>query len=140
LLNERLGRVHFVLTLIGAYAIFVPMHVQGLMGHPRRYYDASSYTYLADALPLHQIITWAAVLTAGAQLLFVANLIWGGRRGPRPGANPWQATTLEWTTASPPPPENFDSQPVVHHPAYEYGVPGAPRDYVMQNDPPEVRP
>src|SRR5262249_10636852 len=43
LMSERLGRVHFVLTLVGVYAIFVPMHVQGLMGHPRRYYDATAY-------------------------------------------------------------------------------------------------
>jgi cytochrome c oxidase subunit 1 len=98
MLHEPLGRLHFVLTLIGVYAMFVPMHVQGLMGHPRRYYDSTAYEFLAAAQPLHRLITWAAFATAIAQLLFLINVAWSLRRGPRAPANPWDATTLEWTS------------------------------------------
>jgi cytochrome c oxidase subunit 1 len=140
MLHEPLGRLHFVLTLIGVYAMFVPMHVQGLMGHPRRYYDSTAYEFLAAAQPLHRLITWAAFATAIAQLLFLFNVAWSLRRGPRAPANPWDATTLEWTAASPPPYENFATLPVVHHGPYEYSVPGAKRDFIMQTDPPGAAP
>jgi len=56
-------------------------------------------------------------------------------KGERAGENPWEATTLEWNTSSPPPHDNFAGVlPVVHHGPYEFAVPGAPRDYVMQTD------
>jgi cytochrome c oxidase subunit 1 len=136
MLDERLGKLHFVLTLVGVYLVFTPMHAQGLMGHPRRYYDSTTYEFLTAAQPLHRLITVAALATAAAQLLFFANLLWSGKRGRRAVANPWEATTLEWTTASPPPYENFAELPVVFHGPYEYSVPGMARDHVMQNDPP----
>ena len=63
------------------------------------------------------------------------NLLWTWTRGRKAPDNPWESTTLEWATTSPPPYENFAEDPVVHHGPYEYSVPGAPRDYVMQNDP-----
>jgi cytochrome c oxidase subunit 1 len=140
MLNDTLGRIHCVATLAGVYAIFVPMHLQGMMGHPRRYYDASIYTSLQTSQGLHGFITWAAVATAAVQLVFLCNLVWSLRRGAVAPANPWQATTLEWTTASPPPHENFTDDPVVHHPAYAYGVPGAASEFVMQTDPPAALP
>ena len=53
--------------------------------------------------------------------------------------NPWNSTTLEWTIPSPPPFDNFAGvHPVVNHGPYEYSVPGAPQDFIMQTDPPEV--
>jgi len=140
MLNDTLGRIHCLATLVGVYAIFVPMHLQGMMGHPRRYYDASIYTSLQTSQGLHGFITWAAVATAAVQLVFLWNLVWSLRRGAVAPANPWQATTLEWTTASPPPHENFADDPVVHHPAYAYGVPGAASEFVMQTDPPAALP
>src|SRR5678815_2250512 len=88
MLHEPLGRLHFVLTLIGVYAMFVPMHVQGLMGHPRRYYDSTAYEFLAAAQPLHRLITGAAFATAIAQLLFLTNVAWSLRRVPRVGGRP----------------------------------------------------
>jgi cytochrome c oxidase subunit 1 len=140
LLDETLGKLHFVLTLVGVYAIFVPMHLQGVIGHPRRYYDASSYTSLAPAQAMHSFITWAAILTAAAQLLFVVNVVRSLRRGAPAGDNPWEATTLEWTVPSPPPHANFARDPIVHHPAYAYAVPGAGRGFIMQTDPPDALP
>jgi cytochrome c oxidase subunit 1 len=57
-------------------------------------------------------------------------------KGPKAAANPWNCTTLEWTVPSPPPHDNFGGVlPVVLHGAYEYSVPGAPRDFIMQTEP-----
>ena len=75
-------------------------------------------------------------MTIAAQFIFVINLFWSMFKGPKASDNPWEATTLEWTTATPPPHDNFGGKtPVVYHGPYEYSVPGAPKDYVMQTDP-----
>ncbi|MGH7208413.1 MAG: cytochrome c oxidase subunit I, partial [Nitrospiraceae bacterium] len=85
----------------------------------------------------HVLITWAAIITALAQFIFLLNFFWSLFKGKKASDNPWEATTLEWIIPSPPPHDNFAGKiPVVHHGPYEYGVPGAPRDFVMQNDPP----
>jgi cytochrome c oxidase subunit 1 len=81
-------------------------------------------------------MTYAAIITIAAQFIFVINLFWSMFKGPKASDNPWEATTLEWTTTTPPPHDNFGGKtPVVNHGPYEYGVPGAARDYVMQTDP-----
>ena len=60
------------------------------------------------------------------------------KKGAIASANPWHATSLEWSIPSPPPFDNFAGvHPVVHHGPYEYAVPGAPKDFTMQTDPPE---
>ncbi|MFQ5718888.1 MAG: cbb3-type cytochrome c oxidase subunit I [Acidobacteriota bacterium] len=141
MMNETLSRIHFFITLVGVYAIFMPMHSMGMAGHPRRYYDPSLYRYLAETLPTHRVITWAAIITVGAQILFAVNVFWSLFRGKKAPVNPWECTTLEWTVPSPPPHDNFAGQiPEVHHGAYEYAVPGAARDYVMQTDDPSAMP
>src|SRR5271163_4219986 len=137
MMNETWGRVHFFLTLIGTYAIFMPMHYLGIAGGTRRYSQYTEVAYLARLMPIHQFMTYAAIITIAAQFIFVINLFWSIFKGPKASDNPWQATTLEWTTATPPPHDNFGGvTPVVHNGPYEYGVPGAARDYVMQTDPP----
>jgi cytochrome c oxidase subunit 1 len=69
------------------------------------------------------------------QILFYFNLFWSIFKGERASANPWDATTLEWTTASPPPHDNFAGiLPTVYRGPYEFGVPGAPNDFVMQTE------
>jgi cytochrome c oxidase subunit 1 len=81
-------------------------------------------------------MTYAAFITIAAQFIFVINLFWSMFKGPKASDNPWDATTLEWTTATPPPHDNFGGHtPVVYHGPYEYSVPGAAKDYVMQTDP-----
>jgi len=139
-LNEKIGKVHFFLTLVGVYCIFMPMHAQGMFGHPRRYYDSTSYAFLKPAQDMHLFITIAALSTISVQILFFINLLWSWKKGPRAGKNPWEATTLEWIMESPPPFENFHADPVVHHGPYEYSVPGAKSDYIMQTDPPDAMP
>jgi cytochrome c oxidase subunit 1 len=139
MMNETWGRIHFFLTLAGTYAIFMPMHYLGMAGGTRRYSDYREVKYLATLIPLHQFMTYAAIITIAAQFIFMVNLFWSMFRGPKASDNPWEATTLEWTTATPPPHDNFGGvTPVVHHGPYEYGVPGAAKDYVMQTDPVSV--
>jgi cytochrome c oxidase subunit 1 len=139
MMNETWGRIHFVITLIGTYCIFMPMHYLGMAGQPRRYSQFTELAYLQHLIPLNTFITYAAIVTVSAQIIFVLNLFWSMFKGPKATDNPWEATTLEWTTATPPPHDNFGGHtPVVNHGPYEYSVPGAPRDYVMQTDPATV--
>jgi len=136
MMNEGMGKAHFWLTFIGTYAIFMPMHYLGMAGHPRRYSQLTELAYLHPLIPVQRFMTYAAFVTIGAQLIFVVNLFWSMFKGQKAADNPWDATTLEWTTATPPPHDNFGGHtPVVTHGPYEYGVPGAARDFIMQNDP-----
>jgi cytochrome c oxidase subunit 1 len=136
MMNEGWGKAHFWLTFIGTYAIFMPMHYLGMAGHPRRYSQLTEVAYLHNLIPLQTFMTYAAFITIGAQFIFVINLFWSMLKGPKAADNPWEATTVEWTTATPPPHDNFGGQtPVIHNGPYEYGVPGAARDFVMQTDP-----
>jgi cytochrome c oxidase subunit 1 len=140
MMNETLGKLHFWLTFIGAYAIFMPMHYYGMSAGLRRYSQSTEVAYILKLLPLQRFITFAAFITIGSQFIFLFNLFWSMAKGKKAPDNPWEATTLEWITATPPPHDNFGGQtPVVHNGPYEYGVPGAPRDYVMQTDP-EIEP
>jgi cytochrome c oxidase subunit I+III len=118
--SERLGRWGVVLTFVGFNLTFFPMHILGLQGMTRRI-----YTYQAEmgwgGLNLFVSLS-ALVLTAGF-LVFFANILWAARHGAPAGDNPWGAPTLEWATASPPPPYNFAMIPVVHsaHPLWDDG-------------------
>jgi cytochrome c oxidase subunit 1 len=131
-----LARWHFWFSFIGTYAIFMPMHYLGMAGHPRRYSQLTEVNYLQGLIPLQKFITYAAFITIAGQFIFLVNLFWSLKHGEKASDNPWEATTLEWTTATPPPHDNFAGHtPVVHNGPYEYSVPGATRDYVMQTDP-----
>jgi len=137
MMSEPMGRIHFWITFIGTYAIFMPMHYLGMAGHPRRYSQLTELAYLHPLIPVQRFMTYAAFITIAAQLIFVFNLFWSMFKGAQASDNPWDATTLELTTATPPPHDNFGGHtPVVHNGPYEYGVPGAARDFVMQTDPP----
>src|SRR5512135_2630282 len=139
MMNEGMGKIHFWITLAGTYAIFMPMHYLGMAGQTRRYSQLTEVAYLHNLLPLQTFITYAAFVTIAAQFIFLINLFWSMFKGPKASDNPWEATTLEWTTATPPPHDNFGGHvPVVYHGPYEYSVPGAPRDFTMQTDPATV--
>jgi cytochrome c oxidase subunit 1 len=111
MLDETLGKIGFWLMFVGFNVAFFPMHILGLAGMPRRV-----YTYSAESGwgPLNLVASvGAAVLVAGIAL-FVFNVARTLlRRGERAPDDPWQADTLEWATASPPPPGNFHAPPVV---------------------------
>jgi len=82
------------------------------------------------------LVTIAAIITAFTQLIFLFNFFWSMFKGAKASDNPWEATTLEWTTTTPPPHDNFGGKlPVVYRGAYEFAVPDAPDDYVMQTTP-----
>ncbi len=121
LMSERLGRWHFWLTFLGAYATFFPMHFAGLAGEPRHYAQLTGTTSsLAALLPLQRGITGAAIVLAASQLLFLVNLVWSLRRGEPAQANPWQATTLEW---APPAWRTLPAaERLVSRGPYEYGA------------------
>jgi len=110
MLSERLGRLHFWLFLIGFQMTFTTMHVQGLLGMPRRI-----YTYPADrGWEIWNLITSLGVVAQGAGVLcFLAAIVWAFRRREPAGHDPWDAWTLEWSTSSPPPEYNFAELPEV---------------------------
>jgi len=136
MMNEALGKWHFWLTFIGVYAIFMPMHYLGLAGNVRRY-SAFVDDYLIPLIPVHKFITVAALLTGAAQFIFLFNLIWSRFKGPIASENPWEATSLEWSTTSPPPFDNFGGKHmVVYNGPNEYGVQSSDgHDYIMQTSP-----
>ncbi len=110
-MSEPLGRWHFWLTLLGAYAVFLPMHLTGLAGEPRHYSQLTGIPgpggslsppghLLAQTIPLNRFITYAAIFLASAQFLFLDKPRPKPPQGtPSQRLNAWQATTLEWHPA-----------------------------------------
>ncbi len=114
--NETWGKIHFALTLIGFNLCFLPMHKLGLEGMPRRVaeYDPI-FTYI------NVVCTVGAYILAVSTFPFLINMVWSWIYGEKANANPWQGLTLEWQTSSPPPIENFDTDPVLLTGPYDYG-------------------
>jgi cytochrome c oxidase subunit 1 len=139
MLNETLGHIHFWVTFIGAYTIFLPIHYLGFLGVPRRYFEMGDTNFIPEsAQSLNAFVTVAVLIVGLAQLVFLFNAVWSARRGKVAERNPWQATSLEWQTPDMPPAHgNFGKElPVVYRWAYAYGVPGHDEDFVPQNEPP----
>ena len=142
MLNEMLGKFHFWVTFLGAYAIYFPMHYIGLLGVPRRYFEMGDMAFVPQsATTLNIFITMAALIVGFAQMVFLFNMIWSLFKGKPAGSNPWRATTLEWQTPETPPGHgNWGKElPVVYRWAYDYSVPGAKEDFVPQNQPAVAR-
>jgi len=136
-MNKTLGYIHFFITFIGSYVIFWPMHYEGVAGMPRRYYEFSNWESFKQFGDLNQMISVAAIVVFFAQLLFVFNYfvsIWKGKKVSN--GNPWNATTLEWTTPIHPGHGNWEGDiPEVHRWAYDYKENEDGTDFVMQNVP-----
>jgi cytochrome c oxidase subunit 1 len=136
LMNDALGKVHFWFTFVAYYMTFFPMHYIGFAGHSRRLYDPYQYTFLKDLQPINQLITISAFVLGASQIFFFVNFFWSAFKGEKASDNPWNANGLEWSTPSPPPHGNWPGDiPTVHRWPYDYNVPGAPKDHVMQHDP-----
>ncbi|HMI32400.1 MAG TPA: cytochrome c oxidase subunit I [Candidatus Limnocylindrales bacterium] len=112
LYNEVWGKVHFWLTFIGMNLTFMPMHIMGMLGMPRRI-----YTYRPEFAIWNHVASLGAAILGVGMLIFMLNMLlslWRGRRSPD---DPWdhsdETRTLEWTVSSPPPPENFHTIPVI---------------------------
>ena len=110
MLNERLGKWHFWLFVIGFHLTFDFMHIPGLLGMPRRIY---TYEPGRGWDVWNQIVGIGAAFQAIAILVFVYNLISSHRQGRASGNDPWDAWTLEWSVPSPPPSYNFAVIPMV---------------------------
>jgi cytochrome c oxidase subunit 1 len=136
MMNETLGKFHFWLTFVAYYCTFFPMHYIGIAGHMRRIYDPYQYAFLKGLQPINQFITVSAFVLGASQLLFFVNFFWSAFKGPKASENPWNANGLEWTTPALPPHGNWPGEiPTVHRWPYDYSVPGASTDHVMQSDP-----
>jgi cytochrome c oxidase subunit 1 len=101
MLSERLGKLHFWGTILGAYATFLPMHLTGLAGEPRQYSQLTGVPgpagqLLQNTLPLQNHITYGALFLACAQFPFLLNLVLTLSSRLRASQNPWSATTMEW--------------------------------------------
>jgi cytochrome c oxidase subunit 1 len=132
MMNDSWGKVHFVLTFVAFNLVFFPMFILGANGMPRRIADPYNYTFLEHLQPLNQFMTISAYVLALAQLVLFANFFVSLYRGRAAADNPWQANTLEWTTTSPPPLENFHVEPVVYRGPYEYSSPEVAEDWLPQ--------
>src|SRR5512135_1377283 len=137
LMDERLGKIHFILTFIFFNGTFFLMHIIGMHGHPRRIADPTVYPYLQGAgiTGMNQFMTYSAFALGLTQLIFAYNFFHSLVAGPKASANPWHSNTLEWAAPSPPPHYNFETIPTVYHAAYEYSVPGVEGDYLPQTQP-----
>ena len=136
--NEALAKVHFWLTFLGAYAIYLPMHYLGFLGVPRRYYALGNTDFIPlSAQDLNSSITIAALIVGASQILFFINIIGSLKWGKKADPNPWGAASLEWQTPDTPPVHGNwgENLPTVYRWAYDYSVPGAAEDFIPQNMP-----
>jgi cytochrome c oxidase subunit 1 len=122
-MHEGVNKVHFWLTFLLLNLVFFSMMRVGILGHPRRVADPSTYSFLAAAAPWNLAMAHGALALGAVQLLFVGNFVLSLRFGPRTGDNPWEASSLEWQTVSPPPHGNFAAVPRVVRGPHEYSSP-----------------
>jgi cytochrome c oxidase subunit 1 len=107
----------------------------GAAGQHRRIFNFQNFPELATSglQNLRIVATASLVIMLLFQLPFLFNFVYSLFRGEKAGRNPWQANTLEWAAASPPPHGNFEELPEVYRPPYEYSVPGRAEDYWPQH-------
>ena len=117
MLNERLGKINFWLMFFGVNLTFAPMHILGMQGQPRRMVVWSKKLTGEGFFNLgfwNKVATLGAFTIALGVLVFVINIFVTAKKGEKSPLDPWDARTLEWMTASPPPEHNFDTVPTVH--------------------------
>jgi cytochrome c oxidase subunit I len=138
MMDERLGKWHFWLSVVGITLVFGGQMVAGYAGQQRRLYDPFQYTFLEHLRGLNKATSHAAFALGLSQLLFVVNFFRSMFAGKKAPANPWQVDTLEWETTSPPPHHNFDVVPTVVRGPHEYANPEArkllKRDWLSQTE------
>jgi cytochrome c oxidase subunit 1 len=133
-MNQTWGKVHFWLTFVSFNCTFFPMHILGVGGHMRRIYNPLQYEFLQQFEGMNIFITMSAFTLGFVQLIFLFNVFWSMFKGKKAEDNPWQANTVEWIAATPPPHGNFDKVPTVYHGPYEYSLPEAKEDWLHQTE------
>lgn len=132
-MNKLLGKLHFWLSFIAMNGIFMPMFIQGFAGVSRRLYDPTIYANARAVQGTNVFMSYSAWILGAVQLLFIINFFVSLRTGKKVESdNPWQGTTLEWDTPTPPPHGNFLTEPKAYRGPYEYSVPGQKTDYWPQ--------
>ncbi len=136
-MNETLGKIHFVGTIIPFNLIFIPLFILGLAGQHRRIYSFSLFPDLAkpEFQDLRVFATVSLLVMLAFQFVFLFNFFSSMIKGRKAEKNPYDANTLEWTTESPPPHGNWSELPSVYRGPYEYSVPGRADDFWPQNEP-----
>jgi cytochrome c oxidase subunit I len=109
-LSEKLGKLHFWLMIIGLNLTFMPMHILGILGMPRRIATYEDNRGWGD---LNSLETFGAFIIAISVTVFLINFVITMRSPKTAPADPWEGNTLEWATSSPPPAHNFDVIPAV---------------------------
>ncbi len=134
-MNTLLAKIHVWGTIICMNGIFFPMLIQGMGGVSRRLYDGgATYEYAGDLTTLNVFMSHSSWLLGVFQIIFFINFWMSLFKGKKvENDNPWEATTLEWQTPTPPGHGNFETVPVVYRDPYEYSVPGVERGYLPQN-------
>jgi cytochrome c oxidase subunit 1 len=137
MLDETMGKIHFWGTIISLNCIFIPLFFIGVAGQHRRIYNFQHFPELAtpDLQNIRVFATTSLVVMILFQFVFFANIIKSWLFGEKAGKNPWNANTLEWVAASPPPHGNFPEMPTCYRGPYEYSVEGRESDFWPQNEP-----
>jgi cytochrome c oxidase subunit 1 len=137
MMNEAMGKIHFWGTAIPFNCIFIPLFYTGAAGDHRRIYNHNNFPDLATPTLQfwRQFATVSLIVMLLFQVLFFWNFFWSMYKGKKAPKNPWNATTLEWTTESPPPHGNWKELPTCYRGPYEYSVPGRATDFWPQNEP-----
>jgi heme/copper-type cytochrome/quinol oxidase subunit 1 len=136
MLSEKLGKLNFWLFVIGFNCTFFGFHILGLLGMPRRVFTYPNLPYLGS---INFFATLSTFILGLSFVIFIWNIFYSLRHGEKAGDNPWKAWTLEWLTASPPPPKNFESVPLVRsrRPLWDLSHPDNPdwkRQPTSKND------
>ena len=133
MMNNKLGYLHFWVTMVCGFGVFFPMHFVGMAGAPRRYYEYSSFEYLDWVMDLNPLISIFAIIGGAAQIFFLFNFFQSIFYGQPSTQNPWGSNTLEWTTPVKHIHGNWPGAlPEVHRWAYDYNNPDHEDDFVPQ--------
>jgi cytochrome c oxidase subunit 1 len=134
-MNNKIGTIHFWISIVCAYGVFFPMHFLGFAGVPRRYYTNSEFPMFDNMLDINTLISMFAIGAFIGQLFFFFNFVYSAFRGPKAPMNPWKSNSLEWTS----PVEHFHGNwygeiPHVYRWPYDYSKVNANGEYVYGED------
>jgi len=136
MMSQFWGKVHFWISIVAINGIFMPMFIQGIAGVSRRLHTPTMYVHAQAVQGTNVFMSYSAWILGLTQIIFILNFFISLKKGQKVTSdNPWQSTTLEWATPTPPPHGNFLKEPEVYRGPYEYSVPGQTSDFSPQHIP-----